>query len=189
MVVVTFSPPIARHDHHLRVVDRSGRSAPARRASSRSRGSSRRPCARRRRCACPARAAAAPRAASPMRSISLRSAPKTLMPTGVRTPVVSMSMRVLIGMVQALVMPGSCSASFISSIELLRGDVVAARCGGSTGCQPLRRPVASTSVVLAATARAASGRRPSPSSRTAPGRWTSRRGRPCRTRARPPGNC
>ncbi len=50
-----------------------------------------------------------------MRSISLRSAPKTLMPTGVRTPVVSMSMRFLIGMVQALVVPGIRSARSISS--------------------------------------------------------------------------
>ena len=39
------------------------------------------------------------------------------MPTGVRTPVVSMSMRPLIGMVQALVMPGSCSAWSISAIS------------------------------------------------------------------------
>ena len=53
------------------------------------------------------------------------SAPKILMPTGVRTPVVSMSMRALIGIVQALVMPGSCSASFISLDELLGRDAVA----------------------------------------------------------------
>ena len=32
-----------------------------------------------------------------MRSISFRSSPKTLIPTGVRTPVVNMSMRVRIG--------------------------------------------------------------------------------------------
>ena len=37
------------------------------------------------------------------------------MPTGVRTPVVSMSMRALIGMVQALDTPGIASAAFISS--------------------------------------------------------------------------
>src|SRR6266545_6817127 len=39
------------------------------------------------------------------------------MPTGVRTPVVSMSMRALMGMVQALVVPGILSASFISAIS------------------------------------------------------------------------
>ena len=50
----------------------------------------------------------------PMRSISWMFAPDTLMPTGVRTPVVSMSMRALIGIVQALVVPGNLSASFIS---------------------------------------------------------------------------
>ena len=36
------------------------------------------------------------------RSISFRSSPKTLMPTGVRTPVVSMSMRVRIGGAMAI---------------------------------------------------------------------------------------
>ncbi len=41
-----------------------------------------------------------------MRSIPSRSLPNTLMPTGVRMPVDSMSMRALIGMVQALEMPG-----------------------------------------------------------------------------------
>ena len=41
-----------------------------------------------------------------MRSMVSRLAPSTLMPIGVRIPVDSMSMRVLIGMVQALVQPG-----------------------------------------------------------------------------------
>ena len=36
-----------------------------------------------------------------------------LMPIGVRTPVVSMSTRALIGMVQAAETPGSSNASFI----------------------------------------------------------------------------
>src|SRR5687768_10606548 len=39
------------------------------------------------------------------------------MPTGVRTPVVSMSMRALMGMVQALVVPGICSARSISAVS------------------------------------------------------------------------
>ena len=38
-----------------------------------------------------------PSSAMLMRSISFRSSPNTLMPTGVRTPVVNMSMRVRIG--------------------------------------------------------------------------------------------
>src|ERR1700687_2427387 len=51
-------------------------------------------------------------------SISARSVPKTLTPTGVRMPVASMSMRALIGMVQALETPGNCSALSISAISL-----------------------------------------------------------------------
>jgi hypothetical protein len=51
-------------------------------------------------------------------SISPRSLPKTLMPIGVRMPVDSMSMRALIGMVQALDTPGNCSALSISAISL-----------------------------------------------------------------------
>src|SRR5712691_4060563 len=39
----------------------------------------------------------------------------TLTPTGVRTPVDSMSMRALIGIVQALLTPGSRSAASISA--------------------------------------------------------------------------
>ena len=50
-----------------------------------------------------------------MASISRRSDPKILTPTGVRTPVLSMSMRFLMGMVQALVVPGMRSARSISS--------------------------------------------------------------------------
>ena len=40
------------------------------------------------------------------------------MPTGVRMPVASMSMRALIGMVQAFETPGNCSALSISAIRL-----------------------------------------------------------------------
>ena len=41
--------------------------------------------------------------------------PATLMPTGVLMPVASMSMRVLMGMVQALMSPGNWIAAFIAS--------------------------------------------------------------------------
>ena len=51
-------------------------------------------------------------------SISARSVPYTLTPTGVRMPVASMSMRALIGIVQALDTPGNCSALSISAISL-----------------------------------------------------------------------
>ena len=51
-------------------------------------------------------------------SISTRSVPITLTPIGVRMPVDSMSMRALIGMVQALETPGNCSALSISAIRL-----------------------------------------------------------------------
>ena len=47
--------------------------------------------------------------------------PSTLTPTGVRMPVASMSMRALIGIVQALETPGNCSALSISAIELVDG--------------------------------------------------------------------
>ena len=50
----------------------------------------------------------------PMRSMVAKSAPETLRPTGVRIPVVPMSMRPLIGIVQAFETPGYCSAAFIS---------------------------------------------------------------------------
>jgi hypothetical protein len=39
------------------------------------------------------------------------------MPTGVRMPVESMSRRALIGIVQALLMPGSCKVVFISAMS------------------------------------------------------------------------
>ncbi len=52
-----------------------------------------------------------------MRSIVSRLAPNTLMPIGVRMPVESMSMRVLMGMVQAFVQPGSCTLRFSSSVS------------------------------------------------------------------------
>ena len=52
-----------------------------------------------------------------MRSSSARSGPATLMPTGVLMPVASMSMRVLIGIVQALFRPGNWMAAFIASIS------------------------------------------------------------------------
>ena len=55
-------------------------------------------------------------------SISARSVPITLTPTGVRMPVDSMSMRALIGMVQALETPGNCSALSISAIRLSMRD-------------------------------------------------------------------
>ena len=44
--------------------------------------------------------------------------PITLTPTGVRIPVDSMSMRALIGMVQALETPGNCKARSISAVRL-----------------------------------------------------------------------
>ena len=51
----------------------------------------------------------------PIRSSAARSGPNTLMPTGVRMPVASMSFRPLIGMVQAFVMPGSFTAESIAA--------------------------------------------------------------------------
>ena len=60
-----------------------------------------------------------------MRPTICGSDPSTFTPAGVRTPVVSMSMRPLIGMVQALVTPGTSSAWFSSatnwSCEMLSG--------------------------------------------------------------------
>ena len=44
--------------------------------------------------------------------------PSTFTPTGVRMPVESMSMRALIGMVQALDTPGNCNALSISAMSL-----------------------------------------------------------------------
>ena len=51
-------------------------------------------------------------------SMAVRSVPITFTPTGVRMPVESMSMRALIGMVQALETPGNCSALSISATRL-----------------------------------------------------------------------
>ena len=42
------------------------------------------------------------------------------MPTGVLMPVESMSMRVLMGIVQALLRPGICTASFIAVDQFIR---------------------------------------------------------------------
>jgi hypothetical protein len=59
-----------------------------------------------------------------MRSSSAKSGPAILMPTGVLMPVASMSMRVLMGMVQALLRPGICTSAFIASANSsgVRGD-------------------------------------------------------------------
>jgi hypothetical protein len=62
-----------------------------------------------------------------MRWISMRSEPNILIPTGVRTPVVSMSMRPLTGIVHALLTPGICSARSMrpmsSSYEIRSGHM------------------------------------------------------------------
>ena len=50
----------------------------------------------------------------PIASMAATSSPEILSPTGVRMPVVSMSIRPLIGMVQPLASPGRRRASFIS---------------------------------------------------------------------------
>ncbi len=59
----------------------------------------------------------------PISSMTPRSPPEILSPTGVRIPVVSMSILPLIGMVHAFATPGTFSASFIwlmrSSREML----------------------------------------------------------------------
>ena len=55
--------------------------------------------------------------AVPTFSISATSAPLIFSPTGVRIPVVSMSIRALIGIVQAFETPGYVTASFISAIS------------------------------------------------------------------------
>ena len=60
-----------------------------------------------------------------MRSSTARSGPNTLMPTGVRIPVASMSMRALIGIVHAFVTPGSRTAESICVIS--RSEVIPAR--------------------------------------------------------------
>ena len=70
--------------------------------------------ARRRRCAC--RAPPASAASICDRGLSIdaaRSWPKTWMPSGLRTPVASISVRVWIGIHQTLGMPGKCSVASI----------------------------------------------------------------------------
>ena len=68
--------------------------------------------------------------ATPTRSTSSSSVPNTLIPIGVRTPVVSMSMRVLIGIVQAFVQPGNCIFPFISVVS---SSQVSGRSSGQNG--------------------------------------------------------
>ena len=71
---------------------------------------------------------------APTASISPRSAPKILIPTGVRTPVVSMSMRPLIGIVQAFVTPGIfvfASSSPTSSSREIRSLQIGRKSGFS----------------------------------------------------------
>ena len=106
-------------DGLLHVLDRDAVLREPRRGRARCRGSSRRSPARRMRrrraghaCASPPRPGARRLRARP------RSRPSSLTPTGVRMPVASMSMRALIGMVQALLTPGNCSARSISAISL-----------------------------------------------------------------------
>ena len=55
--------------------------------------------------------------ARPTSCSTARSGPEIRIPTGVRTPVDSMSMRALIGMVQALVTPGNRMARSISPVS------------------------------------------------------------------------
>jgi len=62
--------------------------------------------------------------ASPTRSTSSALRAKTLTPTGVRIPVLSMSMRLRIGWVQAFFHPGSWSASSMRAISSSRVDGV-----------------------------------------------------------------
>ncbi len=54
---------------------------------------------------------------SPIFSITFKSGPAILMPTGLLIPVESMSMRLRIGCTQRLESPGRVSAAFISSIN------------------------------------------------------------------------
>ena len=56
----------------------------------------------------------------PMCSSVAKSGPAILMPTGVLMPVESMSMRVRMGIVQALLRPGICTASFIAVHQFIR---------------------------------------------------------------------
>ena len=76
---------------------------------------------------------------SPTRAISARSAPNIFTPTGVRMPVVSMSMRSLMGMVQALVVPGiwtaRSSSATNSSQEMRSGQTRRRRAWTGRGVQ------------------------------------------------------
>ena len=57
--------------------------------------------------AVPSRPASTPSISSPTSASTWRSSPSSLIPTGVLIPVASMSIRVLIGIVQAFVRPGN----------------------------------------------------------------------------------
>ena len=72
------------------------------------------------------------------------------MPTGVRMPVDSMSMRLLIGIVQALVMPGICSALVHLVDQLVVRDAVGPE-RPEQPLEPIAAPSASTSADLGAT--------------------------------------
>ena len=74
-----------------------------------------------------------------MSSIVARSAPEIFSPTGVRMPVVSMSMRALMGMVQAFETPGSFSAAFSSATSCLR-EMWSGVMWRKTAFSPLGRP-------------------------------------------------
>ena len=65
-------------------------------------------------------------------SMTLRSWPKTLTPTGVRMPVASMSMRALIGMVQAFDTPGKLQRPVHLLDELVEGHALRATRLGSS---------------------------------------------------------
>ena len=58
-----------------------------------------------------------PSMSRPMRPISVRSGPRTLTPTGVRKPVASISVRVMIGIQKMLGMPGKRIVRSISSLR------------------------------------------------------------------------
>ena len=62
------------------------------------------------------------------------------MPTGVRMPVVSMSMRFLIGMVQALVTPGMLQALRSSRRPARPCEMRSGETGGRRGFSPRRAP-------------------------------------------------
>ncbi len=69
-----------------------------------------------------------------------RSAPAIFSPSGVRKPVVSISMRPLMGMVQPLARPGICSAAFIwlmsCSCEMRSGVMWRSTAASQPGAQP-----------------------------------------------------